>query len=101
YDITYHDQAIPRFSLVTSGWNYADLWEAVAAARPASAALIHGDRVVSWRRFDERANGVARGLLEAGLARDAKVAQFLRNQPEFLESLFAIFKAGLVPVNTN
>jgi 3-oxocholest-4-en-26-oate---CoA ligase len=84
-----------------NGWNYADVWEAVAASRPQSPALIHGDRVVSWRSFDERANAVARRLLDAGLLRDAKVAQFLRNQPEFLESLFAIFKAGLVPVNTN
>ncbi len=84
-----------------SGWNYADMWEAVAAARPQSPALIHGDLVVSWRGFDERANGVAWRLLHAGLSRDGKVAQLLRNQPEFLESLFAIFKAGLVPVNTN
>ena len=62
---------------------------------------MHGDRVVSWRSFDERANSVAWRLLDLGLSRDDKVAQFLRNQPEFLESLFAIFKSGLVPVNTN
>jgi 3-oxocholest-4-en-26-oate---CoA ligase len=86
---------------MSSGWNYADVWEAVAASRPESPALMHGDLVVSWRSFDERANSVARRLLDAGLPRDAKVAQFLRNQPEFLESLFAIFKAALVPVNTN
>ena len=86
---------------MTSGWNYADVWEAVAASRPESPALMHGDRIVSWRDFDRRANGIARRLLAAGLTRDAKVAQFIRNQPEFLESLFAVFKAGLVPVNTN
>ena len=29
------------------------------------------------------------------------MAQYLYNCPEYLESMFAIFKAGLVPVNTN
>ena len=29
------------------------------------------------------------------------MAQYLYNCPEYLESMFAVFKAGLVPVNTN
>jgi acyl-CoA synthetase (AMP-forming)/AMP-acid ligase II len=29
------------------------------------------------------------------------VAQYLRNRPEYLQSVFAAFKCGLVPVNTN
>jgi acyl-CoA synthetase (AMP-forming)/AMP-acid ligase II len=68
---------------------------------PGIPALIHGERVVSWRTFDEHANGVAAELLGAGLPRQAKVAQYLRNRPEYLESLCAVFKASLVPVNTN
>jgi acyl-CoA synthetase (AMP-forming)/AMP-acid ligase II len=36
-----------------------------------------------------------------GVAEQDKVAQYLWNGPEYLESMFAIFKAGLVPVNTN
>ena len=47
------------------------------------------------------ANGVAAALLGAGLPRQAKVAQYLRNSPEYLESLLAVFKAGFVPLNTN
>ena len=39
--------------------------------------------------------------ISAGLSRQSKVAQYLRNGPEYLESLYAAFKAGLVPVNTN
>jgi len=84
-----------------SGWNYADVWEAVANSRPESPALMHGELVVSWRTFDEHANGIAAVLLDSRLPRQAKVAQYLRNRPEFLESLYAVFKAGLVPVNTN
>ncbi len=82
-------------------WNYADLWETIAAAIPARPAQIHGERVVSWAQFDRRADALATHLLEAGLTRQAKVAAYLYNAPEYLETYFAAFKAGLVPVNTN
>ena len=84
-----------------SGWNYADIWETVAAAVPDRPAQVHGQRSLSWREFDRRANGLARALLDAGLARQAKVAAYLYNAPEYLETYYAAFKAGLVPVNTN
>ncbi len=83
------------------GWNFADVWEVVAERMPDAPAQVHGDRVVSWAEFDRRADGVARAFLDAGLGAQAKVAQYLYNGPEYLESLFAAFKAGLVPVNTN
>ena len=44
---------------------------------------------------------VAADLLDAGLGQQDKVADYLYNGPEYLESMFAAFKAGLVPVNTN
>ena len=40
-------------------------------------------------------------LLDANLGHQAKVAQYLPNCPEYLESFFACAKAALVPVNTN
>jgi acyl-CoA synthetase (AMP-forming)/AMP-acid ligase II len=82
-------------------WNFADVWEAVADRFPDEPALAAAGRGTSWRSFDERADGVAAALLAAGLGRQAKVAQYLFNGPEYLESVFACFKAGLVPVNTN
>ena len=84
-----------------SAWNYADVWETIVECRGDDVALVHGDRRVQWRSFDRRANGVAASLLELGLQRQAHVAQFLTNGPEYLESMFACFKAALVPVNTN
>src|SRR5205823_147266 len=45
--------------------------------------------------------GVAKALLDAGAQRQDKIAQYLYNGPEYLESTFACMKAGLVPVNTN
>jgi len=82
-------------------WNFADVWETVADTVPANVAQSHGGRRTSWRDFDRRADGVAAGLLEAGLVRHDKVALYLHNTPEYLESAFAAMKAGLVPVNTN
>ena len=82
-------------------WNYADIWESVAAAVPERPAQIRGERVISWADFDRRANGLAQALLDAGLTRQSKVAAYLYNAPEYLETYFAAFKAGLAPVNTN
>jgi fatty-acyl-CoA synthase len=83
------------------GWNFADIWETVAQQVPDAPAQIQGDRRISWAEFDRRANGVARALLDAGVQEQDKVAQYLYNCPEYLESMFAAFKAGLAPVNTN
>ncbi|MEO8927669.1 MAG: AMP-binding protein [Caulobacteraceae bacterium] len=82
-------------------WNYADIWERIAAAIPARPALIHGERVVAWADFDRRADSLAAHLIEAGLTAGSKVAAYLHNRPEYLETYFAAFKAGLAPVNTN
>jgi 3-oxocholest-4-en-26-oate---CoA ligase len=84
-----------------SGWNLADVWETVAEALPDAQAQVQGKRRVSWSEMDRRANGVASALLQLNLERQDKVAQYLYNGPEYMESMFAAYKAGLVPVNTN
>jgi acyl-CoA synthetase (AMP-forming)/AMP-acid ligase II len=83
------------------GWNFADIWETVAETQPDAPALAHGDTRVTWGQFDARANGIASWLLGLGVQRQDKVAHYLYNSNEFLESMFAIFRAGLAPVNTN
>ena len=82
-------------------WNFADVWETVAETVPGAIAQVHGDRRCDWRTFARRADGVAARLLGAGLARHDKVALYLYNTPEYLETAFAVMKAALVPVNTN
>ena len=82
-------------------WNFADVWETVADAQPDRIAQIHGSRRTTWRQFDSRANGIASMLLRAGFQRQDKIALYLYNGPEYLESAFAAMKMGLVPVNTN
>ena len=83
------------------GWNFADMWEHHADRFPATVAQIQGMRTFTWREFDRRADGIAATLLAAGAQHQDKVAHYLYNCPEYLESMFGLFKAGLVPVNTN
>ena len=79
-----------------AAWNFATLFEICADKVPDAPALIHGDRTTTWGDFDRRADGVARTLLDAGAQQQDKVAQYLYNGPEYLESMYACFKAGLV-----
>ena len=83
------------------GWTIADIWEAVAAAQPEQAALIQGDRAITWAEFDRRSDALAAHFIAKGLGQQAKVAAFLYNGPEYLEAYFAAFKGGYAPVNTN
>ena len=87
--------------MTETGWNIADAFERIADQIPDALAQQQGTRTYSWREFDERADGVARALLDAGLVEQDKVAQYLYNSPEYLESVYACFKAGLATVNTN
>lgn len=84
-----------------SDWNYADVWETVTDAFGDAPAIAQGHRIVTYADLDRRADGIARSLLDAGAVHQDKVAQYLYNCPEYLESTVAALKAGLVPVNTN
>jgi fatty-acyl-CoA synthase len=82
-------------------WNYADVWETIADTIPDSVAQVQGARRLTWAQLDRRADGIARTLLDAGVGQGDKIANYLFNAPEYLESFFAALKIGLVPVNTN
>lgn len=82
-------------------WTLADVWEAIAASQPERPALIQADRVISWAEFDARADALAAHFIAKGMGHQAKVAGYLYNGPEYLESYFAAFKGGFAPVNTN
>jgi 3-oxocholest-4-en-26-oate---CoA ligase len=82
-------------------WNFADVLETVAGLVPKSNALVHADRRITWEEMDRHADGIARTLIDIGLGQQDKVAHYLTNCPEYLESTFGILKAGMVPVNTN
>jgi acyl-CoA synthetase (AMP-forming)/AMP-acid ligase II len=84
-----------------TNWSFADDWELAAELRGDVRALVNGSNIATWREFDRRAAGLARALVAAGLGHQAKVAQYLYNCNEYLESVFAAVKVSMVPVNTN
>lgn len=84
-----------------NGWNFGNVFEAIAAAIPSSEAIIDGDRTFTWEQFDARAAALGSALRAEELADQAKVAVYLRNCAEFLESYDAALLARLVPVNVN
>ena len=84
-----------------SNWNFADVWDAITALQPDLPALVRGEAVTSWREFERRSASLASVLLASGLQRQASVACYLHNSAEYMETLYACFKASLVPVNTN
>ena len=73
-------------------FQFADVFETVARTVPHRTAVIHGARTLSWEEFNRRANALAADLLGAGLGRSAKVAAYLYNSPEYLETYFAATK---------
>ena len=78
-------------------WNFATVWETIADSSPDAPALVQGERTVSWRDFDRRADGLARYLLDAGAGHQDKVALYLYNCPEYLEACFALLQGGRRP----
>jgi 3-oxocholest-4-en-26-oate---CoA ligase len=87
--------------VIDTGWNFADVFEILADRIPDALAQRQGDRSTTWAEFDRRADGIAAALLAAGALEQDKVAQYLYNGPEYLESTFGAWKAGLATVNTN
>ncbi len=83
------------------GWNYADIWERVAERIGDAPALVQGSTRRTWAEFDRRADGIAKHLLDAGVAQQDKIAIYLYNCPEYLEAMYGAFKISMVPVNTN
>jgi 3-oxocholest-4-en-26-oate---CoA ligase len=82
-------------------WNFGTVFESVADAIPDSPALVQDERRRTWHEFDERAARLAAAFRALGLGPDSKVAFYLYNCNEYLETLFATFKLRAVPANVN
>jgi bile acid-coenzyme A ligase len=62
-----------------------------------SAALIHGQEVVTWGELDHRSTQRAWALKAAGVAKDDLVTVALKNSATFYELTFALWKLGATP----
>ena len=81
--------------------HFATIWESIADAIPDLPATTHGSVTRSWSEYEQRSARVAGALTAAGLEPGAKVALFMYNSNEFMESQFGAFKMRGVPINVN
>jgi len=85
-----------------SDWNFAAVWNGIAAIVPDRDAVVCGDRRCTWAEFAGRATQLAWFLqTEVGLEPGDRVAVDVTNRPEYLETFYAALQLGCVPVNVN
>jgi long-chain acyl-CoA synthetase len=65
------------------------------------AAVVYGDRRLSYAELDEASNKVANALSEIGVGKGDRVAMLLPNSPEFVVIYFGIVKIGGIAVPLN
>ena len=82
-------------------FNLADLFEIVAEAVPDRIAFICGEKRLSFRQLDQRANQIATALQSRGVQRGDNVGIELFNSSEYLEAFLACCKIGAAPANVN
>lgn len=79
----------------------ASLLDAVAARWPDREAIVFGDARITFARFRERADRLARGLAALGIRRGDKVAIWLPNRPAWFFAQHACARLGAVVVALN
>jgi acyl-CoA synthetase (AMP-forming)/AMP-acid ligase II len=84
-----------------SNWSLADCLDAIAETCGDEDALGQGSRRISWAQMERRARNLAAWMLERGVSHQAKLAIYTYNHPAYMESVYAGFKAAMVPVNVN
>lgn len=80
------------------GETFGALLRSRAERHPERLAVIGGEQRWSYAELDARASALAAGLLRLGLTKGERVMVHLPNIPEFISVIFALFRAGLIPV---
>ncbi len=71
-----------------------ELFERQADRMPDAAAVLCGDRGLTFGRLDTQANRLARRLTSLGAGAEARVALFLERSPEMAVAILGVLKAG-------
>jgi len=68
---------------------------------PERLAIAYGDYELTYHQANARINQLANALRKLGIQKGSNIAILLHNCPQFIEILFACFKAGIgtVPIN--
>jgi amino acid adenylation domain-containing protein len=76
------------------GRSFPALFEEQVQRTPGAPAVSCAGRELTYAQLDDLANRMARGLLDAGLDREDRVALWAEREIEFLAAMIAVFKAG-------
>lgn len=82
-------------------FNVADLFEAACDRIPEREILVCGERHVTFRELDRRANQMAHYFLSLGLGRGDHIAIYGENSIEWVEAMVACYKIRAVAININ
>jgi crotonobetaine/carnitine-CoA ligase len=82
--------------------SFSELLEEKANKNGDKTFLVYGNRKISYRELNEKANQLAYGLLRLGAKPGHGAGIMMTNCPEFLYAFFATQKIGMytVPINT-
>jgi acyl-CoA synthetase (AMP-forming)/AMP-acid ligase II len=86
---------------MTMDVSFGTIWEGIADALPEAVAVRTPDEAIGYGEFESRSARLASAIRDAGAGPGSKVACYLFNGPQYLETVFAAFKLGAVPVNAN
>ncbi|MFD5060762.1 MULTISPECIES: amino acid adenylation domain-containing protein [unclassified Streptomyces] len=73
---------------------FHELFEQRVAAHPDAVAAVHGERQLTYRELNARANRVGRALLARGLRPEGVVAVVTERNLDWMAAVLAVFKAG-------
>src|SRR5947208_10960605 len=71
-----------------------EVFEPQVRARPDAIAAVRGDRQLTYRELNARANQIARALVTRGLRREGIVGVVTERTLDWMAAVLAIFKAG-------
>lgn len=89
---------------MTEPCNIAAALPRLAGERPGQVAMRCPGRngryeaVLTYAELDARSDAIAAGLAKRGIVRGTRTVVMVRPTPEFFLAMFALFKAGAVPV---
>ncbi|MGW1546951.1 non-ribosomal peptide synthetase [Streptomyces sp. NPDC002346] len=73
---------------------FHELFEQRVEAHPDAVAAVHGERQLTYRELNARANRLGRVLLERGLRPEGVVAVVTERNLDWMAAVLAVFKAG-------
>lgn len=90
-------------AITLSDRTLGDWLEYWAEKRPDKEYIVYADRDLrfTWKKFNERVDNMAKGLIAIGVTRGNNVGIWAQNVPDWLTFLYATAKIGAVAVTVN